>query len=230
MAENTQVDLSSLFENALQFMAENRQAVNDLDDNGNHGDNMVENVQLIIDSLQSRKSKPPATALKHAGKVLKKKGRGGTSQYYARGLEQAAREVKGRKSLEQGDVMTIVQSLLGSIPTQGHPKKTTPEDSVLTQVLGLLGGQQAAQSAPEPESQPEKEGFDIGGLVSTLLPAGLAFLQAKQSGADNLSAAGQALMGAFASGQADPVQQASNSRTAAGGLIAQGLVQALLNQ
>ena len=72
--------------------------------------------------------------------------------------------------------------------------------------------------------------MDVGDVVNALLPAGLAFLQAKQGGADNVSAAGQALVGALMGGQAAPAQQATTPRAAAGGLIAQGLIQALLNK
>jgi hypothetical protein len=63
-------------------------------------------------------------------------------------------------------------------------------------------------------------------LLSTLLPAGLAFFQAKQSGADTSEAIGQALMGVLAGGQANPLQ-ANTPRDAAGGLVAQSILQAL---
>jgi hypothetical protein len=60
-----------------------------------------------------------------------------------------------------------------------------------------------------------------------LLPAGLAFLQARQSGADTAEAAGQALIGALMGQQPTNPLQAGTSRTAAGGLIAQSVLQAL---
>jgi hypothetical protein len=69
----------------------------------------------------------------------------------------------------------------------------------------------------------------IGDVLSTLLPAGLAFLQAKQSGADTASAAGHALMSTLVGGQINPLQ-AGTPRAAAGSLIAQSILQALGNR
>lgn len=90
--------------------------------------------------------------------------------------------------------------------------------------MGLAGGQ-----APQPQAgpaAPQDDGLDLGDVVSALLPAGLAFLKAKQSGADTAQAAGQALIGALMGGQVNPLQ-AGNPRTAAGSLIAQSILQAL---
>jgi hypothetical protein len=214
------LDLSKLFDVALQSMTAHRQEINDLDGyNGNHGDNMVENLRLITEALQAKSSQPPAEALQYAGQKLQSQGRGGTSQYYAKGLSQAAEQLQGRSSLGGSDVMSLVQSLLGAIPSQGHPQQVQAGGSVLEQVLGLAGGQQ-------PQAGPQDNGLDLGDVLNALLPAGLAFLQAKQSGTDTATAAGQALIGALMGGQVNPLQ-ANTPRTAAGGLIAQSLLQAL---
>jgi hypothetical protein len=214
------LDLSKLFDVALQSMTAHRQEINDLDGyNGNHGDNMVENLRLITEALQAKSSQPPAEALQYAGQKLQSQGRGGTSQYYAKGLSQAAEQLQGRSSLGGSDVMSLVQSLLGAIPSQGHPQQVQAGGSVLEQVLGLAGGQ-------PPQARPQDNGLDLGDVLNALLPAGLAFLQAKQSGTDTATAAGQALMGALMGGQVNPLQ-AGTPRTAAGGLIAQSLLQAL---
>jgi hypothetical protein len=70
------------------------------------------------------------------------------------------------------------------------------------------------------------EGEGGGNLLDTFLPAAMAFLQAKQGGAETPKAVGQALLAFLASGQVDPLQ-ADAPRPAAGGLIAQSLMQAL---
>ena len=219
MSQST-LDLSKLFDVALQSMTAHRQEINDLDGyNGNHGDNMVENLRLITEALQAKSSQPPAEALQYAGQKLQSQGRGGTSQYYAKGLSQAAEQLRGHSSLGGSDVMSLVQSLLGAIPSQGHPQQVQAGGSVLEQVLGLAGGQQ-------PQAKPQDNSLDLGDVLNALLPAGLAFLQAKQSGTDTATAAGQALIGALMGGQVNPLQ-ANTPRTAAGGLIAQSLLQAL---
>ena len=217
------LDLSKLFDVALQSMTAHRQEINDLYGyNGNHGDNMVENLRLITEALQAKSSQPPAEALQYAGQKLQSQGRGGTSQYYAKGLSQAAEQLRGHSSLGGSDVMSLVQSLLGAIPSQGHPQQVQTGGSVLEQVLGLAGGQ-------PPQARPQDNGLDLGDVLNALLPAGLAFLQAKQSGTDTATAAGQALMGALMGGQVNPLQ-ANTPRTAAGGLIAQSLLQALTSR
>ena len=74
--------------------------------------------------------------------------------------------------------------------------------------------------------QPEDDGLDVGDVLETLLPAGLAFLQAKQSGADTKTAATQAVVSTLMGGRANPLQ-AGTPRAAAGGIVAQGLLRAL---
>jgi hypothetical protein len=221
-------DLSNLFGAALEAMAANRQEINALDGyNGNHGDNMVENLRLITESLQEKSSQTPAEALGYASQRLQSDGRGGTSQYYARGLGQAAEQLQGRASLDGNDVMSLVQMLLGAIPSEGHQPQPQAGGSVLDQVLGMAS-EQRPQARPFDQAQgrPQDSDLDLDDVLNVLLPAGLAFLQAKQSGADTASAAKQALMSALMGGQVNPLQ-AGTPRTAAGGLMAQSILQAL---
>ena len=249
-------DLGTLFGAALQALTAHRQEVNDLDGyNGNHGDNMVENVRLITKSLQKKGSQPPAEALKYASRRLQATGRGGTSQYYAKGLSQAAEQLQGQPALDGAGVVSLVQSLLAAIPSQGQQPQpqaggsvleqvlglaggqpaqpsgqpAQPGGSVLEQVLGLVGGQPAQPSGQPAQPGPQDSGLDLGDVLGVLVPAGLAFLQAKQTGADTASAAGQALTSALTGGQVNPLQ-AGNPRAAAGGLIAQGILQALMSR
>jgi len=221
-------DLSNLFGAALEAMAANRQEINALDGyNGNHGDNMVENLRLITLSLQEKSSQTPAEALGYASQRLQSEGRGGTSQYYARGLGQAAEQMQGRPSLDGNDVMSLLQVVLGAIPSEGHQPQPQAGGSVLEQVLGMAS-EQRPQARPfdQAQARPQDSDLDLDDVLNVLLPAGLAFLQAKQSGADTASAARQALMGALMGGQVNPLQ-ANTPRAAAGGLVAQSILQAL---
>jgi hypothetical protein len=215
------LDLSELFGTALQAVASHRQEINDLDGyNGNHGDNMVENIRMIVEALQEKRSQPPAEALGYASQRLQSDGRGGTSQYYASGLGQAAEQLQGHSTLDSNDVVSVVQSLLGAIPSQGAQPQPQAGGSVLDQFLGAAGGQQA-------QAGTQDDGLDLGDVLGALLPAGLAFLQARQSGAGTATAAGQALIGALLGRQHVNPLQASTPRAAAGGLIAQSILQAL---
>jgi hypothetical protein len=85
--------------------------------------------------------------------------------------------------------------------------------------LGMASGQ-------PPQAGPQDSGLDMDDVLNVLLPAGLAFLQAKQSGADTASAASLALTSALMGGQMNPLQ-AGTPRAAAGGLVAQSILQAL---
>ena len=214
-----EVNLTRLFEKAAQAVVSNKDEINALDGyNGNHGDNMVENINMILSALQEKESQPPAEALRYASKRLQSEGRGGTSKYYAKGLAQAANQVKDKPALERSDVASLVQTLIGAIPAEGSPQQDEAGGSVLD-LLGLLGGQQAQQ-------EEEDDGLDAGDVIDALLPAGMAFLQAKQSGAETKDAAGQAL-GALVRGRVDPIQS-NTPRAAAGGVIARSLLDALL--
>jgi hypothetical protein len=214
------LDLSELFGAALQTVTAHREEINALDGyNGNHGDNMVENMRLATEALREKSSQPPADALRYASQKLRSQGRGGTSQYYASGLGQAAEQLQGRTRLDENDVMSVVQSLLGTIPSQGQQQPAQAGGSVLEQMMGLIGGQSS-------QAGPQDDGLDMGDVLGALLPAGLAFLQARQSGADTAAAAGQAVMSVLMGGQMNPLQ-AGTPRAAAGGLVAQGILQAL---
>ena len=234
-------DLADLFNAALQAVATHRQELNILDGvNGNHGDNMVDNVHLIVESLQAQRSRPPAEALRYASQRLQSDGRGGTSQYYAGGLGQAAEQLQGHATLDANDVMLLAQSLLGAIPSQGYQPPSQAGGSVLEQFLrppaalrmqGMTDVPPSATSLASalPQGASQDSGQRLGNVLNVLVPAGLAFLQAQQAGADSASAAGQALTGVLLGGYVDPLQS-GNSRTAAAGLIVKSMLQMLNSQ
>ncbi|MBN1260826.1 MAG: DAK2 domain-containing protein [Anaerolineae bacterium] len=251
------LQLEGLFKAALEAMTSQRQEINALDGyNGNHGDNMVENLRMILGSLQGNEGRPPADALRQAGQLLQEKGQGGTSQYYASGLEKAAKTLSGKESLQEADFTALLQTLLGSIPAKGYAAQPAQGDSVLDQILGktitraphqtqaskstggilgellgqVLGSDQTQTETPPAQvrqSEPEDDKLDIGDVLERVLPAGLAYLQAKQAGADTATAAQQALISALMGGQ--PVQ-AATPRVAAGQLIAQSMLKALMQR
>lgn len=207
-------DLAALFGTALNAISQNRDSLNKLDGfNGNHGDNMAQNLQLIVKTLQAQGSKTPADALQRASSALQTRGTGGSSKVYASGLQQAAQEVRGRDKLDNEDVIGLLQTLMASIPVEGAGAAgAQAPGNVLDTLLRSSAGQASAGDK-----------LDATDLVS----AGLAFLQAKQSGADDMTAIQQAAMGALGGG--NPMQLGS-SRAAAGGLIAQSVIQALLKR
>ncbi len=211
-------DLTKLFGAALTAVSTNQQALNKLDGyNGNHGDNMAKNLQLVVQALQSQVSKPPAAALQQAAKALQTRGAGGSGRDYAAGLRQAASEVRGRQSLDGQDVVALLQTVMAAVPAQGSA--TGSGQQAAPNVLDTLLGSAASRT---PSGGGSDGQLDAGDLLS----AGMAFLQAKQSGADDMTAIVQAAMSALG-GQGNPLQLGS-ARAASGGLIAQSILQTLM--
>lgn len=244
--QSSSYDLARLFATALQAVKANQGRLNALDENGNHGDNLVANLRLVANTLRKQGSAPPADALRTASKILQKQGKGGTSQYYAKGLDQAARQLEGRSTLDPSDVISIVTSLLSAIPSKSkdYPQEGQSIPTALDSLLGLAGGQATSvsetggllgqisdmlagqfSSSAQPSSAADR-GLDVGDVLGVLVPAGLAFLQAKQSGADTTAAAVQAVLAALMSRRVDPLQ-AGTPRAAGAGLVAQAILQAL---
>jgi len=291
----TGLDLGSLFNAALQIVSANREQINALDGaNGNHGDNMVHNLQVITQALQAQRGHTPSEQLRHAAAQLQANSRGSTGQYYAQGLSEAATRFQGKPAINQNDLGSLLQSVMGNVPVKpsgqmkprpqpqaggdpmaallgglmgggavpSQPQGPAGGDPMAALLGGLMGG--APQPAPQPQPQtggdpmaallgslmsggtpqpqsganvlnalmglsqqpqpkPGSAGLDLGDLLT----AGMAFLQAKQQGADNLQAGMQAVMAALAGGQINPLQSGS-PQAAAGGLIAQSLLQAAL--
>jgi hypothetical protein len=115
----------------------------------------------------------------------------------------------------------------GSVTTGGNSVRRSP-------ATGADRRQRSGSSPRDGWGQPSQagpldDGLDVGDVLSTLLPAGLAFLQAKQTGADTASPIGQASSGALMGGQMNPLQS-STPRGAAGSLIAQSILQALASR
>ena len=214
------IDLSSLFSAALKAMKTNQQEINELDGyNGNHGDNMTDNMRIITEALQAKRSQPPSDALEYARQMLETQGKGGTSKYYAQGLSEAADQFQGRSQLNASDIIPLLTSILGAVPGSGDPQQTGLETSVLQQIMGLTNQQQA-------QARSSSNTPNVSRLLDALLPAGTAFLQAKASGADNASAAQNAMMRALTAGTVNPLQT-GKPRSAAAGLVAQTILKAL---
>jgi hypothetical protein len=111
-----------------------------------------------------------------------------------------------------------LSALLGAAMGQSAPPPPQSGANVMNALLGM--SQMGEQSAAP---QQGSGGLDLGDLLT----AGMTFMQAKEQGADNLQAGMQAVMSALAGGQVNPLQ-AGSPQAAAGGLIAQSLLQTAL--
>jgi hypothetical protein len=204
------VDLVRLFNTVTTTLKENQQSLNAADEyNHNHGDNMVQNFQVITRAMRAKKDAPPADQLAYASQALSQRAQSGSARLYAQGLAQAAGRFEGKPAVTAEDAMLLVQTLLGgqAAPAQSYP-------GGMDGLGSLLGGQAAPQAGQAsggdlmgsllgalmggaPAGQPTQAGAaqDEGGInLNTLLTAGMAFFQARQQGAEPLAALTQAVM------------------------------------
>lgn len=216
MESSQSVDLGSLFNVASQTIAANRSSLNQADiENQNHGDNMVQVFNMISQVMANQQGAPPSTQLRRASEYLAKNGTSGSSQVYSQALAQAARQFRGKSAVTPDNAMMLIQALLGS-GQQSMPRQASAE------LLGSLleGGQQSSQSTDLLETLLGGKGKQSGLDVGTLLNAGMAFMNAKQQGQDNVQAALTALM------STGPMAQKPH-RQQSGQLVANALLQAL---
>jgi len=202
------MDLSALFGVAAQALAANQGALNQADaHNGNHGDNMVQMFNMLTQVMGEQKGASPSKQLSHASQYLQQHATSGSSQVYAQGLAQAAQQFQGQKSINPDNAMMLVQSLLGG----GQP--APQQQSGGADLLGSLLG--AVTQSQQPQGQ-QDSGIDAGDLLN----AGMAFMNAKNQGQDNLQAGLSALMAAGPLGQSFHRQQS-------GQVVGNALLQAI---
>ena len=166
--------------------------------------------------MQSQQGQNPSDALRAAAEAVAKNGKGSTSQHYAQGLQQAANQLQGKGQLDHNDVASLLTSMLGAGVQQ--PSQQATAGDPISSLLNLVAGQQPQQAAAQPAGTQN--------LMGKAIPAVMQFMRAKQAGASTPAAAIQAAMGAMSS--SNPMQ-AGSPRGASNGLIAQGVMQALMS-
>jgi hypothetical protein len=203
---NGNIDLASLFKQVSKAVASNQDSLNEADTyNHDHGDHMVEIFDVITQAMKEKKSAEPADQLEYAAQLLRKKSNSGSATLYADGLNNAAKQVTGKK-LDAGSVVSILQSVLGAT-TETKASSAASGGDMLGSLLGQLTG----------SSSDSDEGLDMGDLLN----AGMSFMAAKQSGKSNL----EALTGAIVS--SSQVASGSSARSQSSEIVASTLLSAL---
>ena len=248
---NQSVDLTKVFSEVTKTLKANKQDLNIADTyNKDHGTNMVKTFSTITKALNEKKGAEQGEALAYAAQVLSKKTASGSSQLYAKGLQQAAQQVRG-KNIDTNTGVQLLQSLLSAGQTPGQSNSQAGVGDMLGSLLGggqnssqssgigdlvgnLLGGGQSSQTA---SGSGDLLGSLLGGLTGTqqnqqsgglsdgldigdLLTAGAAYLQSKQSGADTMNSLVAAFTAASGMGKTQHRQQSTQ-------LVANSFLQAL---
>jgi hypothetical protein len=219
------IDLGKLFGAAMNAIDENRAGLNSMDEENhpNHGDNVYRNLGIIKDTFQSQKDQNTSDTLRAAAEAVAKDGRGSTSKNYAQGLQQAASQFEGKNQLDHNAVASLLTSMLGA-GVQQPAQQATASDPI-SNLLSLVTDRQPQQTVASPQ-QPAAPPASMQNLMGKLMPAAMEFMLAKQTGASTSAAAMQAAMRAMNS--KNPMETGS-SRGASNGLIAQGVMRALMS-
>lgn len=232
MAQSS-IDLAGLFGTVTQALAQNQQSLNQADDyNSDHGDNIVRTFETITGALQKKQGSSASTALAYAAKQLSKSSTSGSGKLYAQNLNQAAAQFKG-KQIDQRGALDLLQTLIGGgqAPAQGGSaaqgaQPQAPAQGGMDDLLGaLLGGMTGGQAQAQPASQggagdllgallgggqTSSQGSGQSGLdLGDLLTGAMAFMQARQSGGNTMTALVQAFMAASGMGNSAGRQQST---------------------
>jgi hypothetical protein len=239
MADNSSL-LTNIFQAVTKTLAANQQMLNQADDqNHDHGTNMVQTFQTITQSLEKKQGSPESAALAYASQQLSKETTSGSGKLYAQNLANAASQLKCQ-TIDPQAAIQLLQTLIGSGQTtpQQQPAAQPAGGDLLGALLGGLTGGGQQQPQQQQASQPASGdllGSLLGGLNSSgtpqtntdngldmgdLLNAGMAFMQAKQSGGSNAAALLQAVVAGSGMGN-------TNHRTQSTQLVASSFLQAL---
>lgn len=155
-----QVDLLQVFQAAAEALQQNQSTLNQADSyNHNHGDNMVNTFNTIVQALQQKQDAKPAAQLKYVSQQLQQTATSGSGKMYADGFAQAANQFKN-SGITLQNILPLILMILG-----GGQKSTTSGSS--TDVIGsILGGLLGGQGSTSSQSG---QGIDLGGLLGSIL-------------------------------------------------------------
>jgi hypothetical protein len=206
---NSQLDLANIFQTVTSTLAQNQGALNEADTyNHDHGTHMVDIFSTITKAVGSKQGGDAAAQLKYAGEQLLKGEHSGSADMYGKNLLDAASQLKGQQ-LTADNGMQLVQMLLGAQQQPPQQQQQPAAGGLLGSLLGgLTGGNQSSGGGLA-------DGIDAGDLLT----AGMAFMQAKQSGDSNAEALLDAVIAASTAGQ-------TPHRAQSGKLVASSLLQA----
>jgi len=199
------INLFQLFNAVTGALENKRESLNAADDyNQNHGDNMVQIFEVISKAMKAKQGADPADQLQYASELLRGASNSGSAQMYVRGLENASKEFTG-KSFNIEKALPLIQMLMNG--GEKAPAAKSSSSDMLSSLLSGLGGG---------SSSDKDDKLDL----ADLLGAGMAFMNAKDSGSNNLEALTKALV-------ADTAMSKTSHRAQSGQVVANTVMQLL---
>ncbi len=200
MPATSQLNLGKLFNAVASNLVASQSELNQADTvNHDHGSNIVEVFKVASKAVKANKEASIADQLASAGSALARKTTSGSGQYYAQSFTQAASQMHGQE-LNPESMLTLVTSLLGS--GQSAQPTSQPTDMIGGLLGSLMGSGTAATQQPAQSQSNDLLSGLVGGLMGgkpggsnpnaldtgDLINAGLAYMQAKGRGEDDLQA------------------------------------------
>lgn len=162
--KTSQVDLTKLFTTVTSELKQNQQMLNESDQyNHNHGDNMVQNFEVITQAMRETKGRTPSEQLAHASQLLGQSAQSSSAQLYSQGLSKASQQLRGQPLVTPENAMLLIQAMMNV-----NSAAQTPNQQGGTDLLGSLLGSQTAGSKPQPD-QGMAGGDLLGGLMGAMM-------------------------------------------------------------
>lgn len=143
--------LVALFSAMTQNLQQDQAHLNRIDaDDGDAGDNMVANFQLVTDTLaqavrERGRDADTSAALRQAAEALRAHGQGATAPIYAQGLADAAQRLQGKSGFSIEDLLPLLEGMLSG--TQQASGTQQGQGSLLDVLLpGIMAFMQAKQA------------------------------------------------------------------------------------
>lgn len=150
------VNVADLFGNIAQQLGQDRNQINQLDaqdGNGNHGDNMQANFEMIANLLRQGQNQGLSAPeqLRRAADTLEQQGRGGTAPLYAEGLREASTQIQGQDGIGLDDLGPLLNGLLGGIQrrTNAQPGQGSMIDVLMPAITGFMGARSSGRSGTD---------------------------------------------------------------------------------
>ncbi len=214
MAQQT-VNFIDLFSAATDALQQSRTQLNKADTyNGNHGDNMVQIMEVVQQAMREKKNADLPSQLEYAADLVRQKSQSGSANVLAGGLAQAAKQALGEKT--DGIPIELALNLLMTILNGGQKSSASSGQDLAGSLLGtLVSGLAGSQKSTASTSSQQGNGPDW-------LSLGLDLLQSSQDAGLDLGQMAKTLVSGTEMGKSD-------HRAQSGELIANAALKMLMS-
>jgi hypothetical protein len=134
------VDVGTLLGSIAEMMEENRDNLNEVDSGkraGTHGDRIASAFRTAAEAARKSRSDDAGEQLAIAAQVMREKGHGRSTGYYADGLEEAAQQFGGQNGISLSNLGPFLESFLSGVQ-RNNPAK--PGQGTMIDALGPAVG------------------------------------------------------------------------------------------